>query len=282
MAVRRARGARSARRRSDSQNFLRSAQLARELVEQAGITAGETVVEIGAGDGRLTVELARVAGRVSAIEIDPVWAHKLRDRLGERPNVVVREADAFAAPMPTERFRVFANLPFHRTADAFRYLFDDPAAPLTRADLIVQWGVAEKRARTWPSTRRGAYWSAWYEFSIVRRLPASCFVPRPDVDAALFSAVRRSAPLVSEHQAAAYRLFLAAAFSRARVRESLAALVPPRQLKRLGDVYGFSPHSAPRDLDAHQWAAVFKEGQSPVSRGGSPPQAGTVPSSRRE
>jgi alkanesulfonate monooxygenase SsuD/methylene tetrahydromethanopterin reductase-like flavin-dependent oxidoreductase (luciferase family) len=48
---------------------------------------------------------------------------------------------------------VIANLPFHRTADLLHLLLDDPTTPLTRADLVVEWGVAFKRAVPWPSRK---------------------------------------------------------------------------------------------------------------------------------
>jgi 16S rRNA A1518/A1519 N6-dimethyltransferase RsmA/KsgA/DIM1 with predicted DNA glycosylase/AP lyase activity len=62
------------RRRAElGQHFLSGGWLAAELVEQAGVSAGDLVVEIGAGTGVLTEALARRAGRVVAVECDPGW-----------------------------------------------------------------------------------------------------------------------------------------------------------------------------------------------------------------
>jgi 23S rRNA (adenine-N6)-dimethyltransferase len=73
----RAHAARRAARRGLDQHFLRSRRLAAELVRGAALGRGDFVVEIGAGSGRLTTGLARVAGRVPAVEVDPVWAQRL-------------------------------------------------------------------------------------------------------------------------------------------------------------------------------------------------------------
>ena len=91
------------------QHFLAGAWLAAELAEQAGVGAGDLVVEIGAGTGVLTEALARRAGRVVAIEYDPRLAERAQARLAGYGNVRVVTADALALPMPRRPFRVVAN-----------------------------------------------------------------------------------------------------------------------------------------------------------------------------
>jgi 23S rRNA (adenine-N6)-dimethyltransferase len=245
------RRARHARRsgRARSQHFLRSNALAAELVHAAGVSAHDLVLEIGAGDGRLTAELARAARRVIAVEIDPRWAARLR---GRWPNVDVVQKDAFSLELPHDPFVVVANLPFDRTADALRHLLDDPRAPLVRAHLIVQWGVALKRASIWPSTLNGVLWGAWWTFRLDRRLPANAFDPPPSVDAGVLAVERRLNPLVAEADRRAYRAFVARGF-----RHGLRAVAPPRLLRRLR-----LRSAVPRDLDVHQWAALFTSGKA--------------------
>src|SRR3954468_12465266 len=105
------------------------------------------------------------------------------------------------------------NLPFHRTTAILRRLLDDLSSPLTRADLIVQWGFAVKRAAVVPTTQLSAGWGPWWELALVRRLDASAFEPRPDVDAALLRIVRRERELVSASLAPDYRRFVRRAFA---------------------------------------------------------------------
>ena len=148
------RRARTARRsgRAPGQHFLRR-PVAAELVRDARLRRDDLVVDLGAGTGRLTAELARAARRVVAVELDPGLAARLNGRWA---NVEVVEADARDVHLPREPFRVVANLPFAGTNEILRHLLDDPRVPLVRADLVVQWGVAVKRALPWPSTvKRG-------------------------------------------------------------------------------------------------------------------------------
>ena len=190
------------------------------------------MVDLGAGTGRLTAELARSARRVIAVELDPHLVERLRGRWA---NVEVLEADAREVELPREPFRVVANLPFHGTTEILRHLLDDPRVPLVRADLVVEWGVGVKRALPWPSTVNGAVWGAWYSTRLSRRLPRTAFRPAPSVDAAVLVFERRSQPLVPAHRAAAYRRFVAHRFRRGRNGSG----------------------GEPRQLDAHQWARAF-------------------------
>ena len=242
MSGQRARRARPAR--APSQHFLRTRALAAELVADAGIGPTDLVLDIGGGSGRLTAELAARARRVLAIELDPRWAARLR---GRWPNVEVVEADVLEVELPSEPFRVVANLPFDGTTEIMRMLLDDPRVPLVRADLVVEWEVARKRACPWPSTVNGVLWSAWYTLSLLRRLPPSAFDPPPSVAAGVLAVDRRACPLVDDAGWRDYRRFVATGF-----RHGLGAVTPRRFLRQLR-VLG----AQPRDLDARQWAALF-------------------------
>lgn len=252
MSEHRAHAARRAARRGLDQHFLRSNRLAAELVRSAGLTRDDLVLEIGPGSGRLTAELARVAGHVVAVEADPLWARELRARLAD--NVTVVEANALRFPLPHEPFRVVANLPFGQTTAFLRHLLDDPRVRLEQADVVVEWGYALKRAAVWPSTLLGATWGAWWTFRIDRRLAASCFEPTPSVDAGLLVVARRDPPLVPVADGPEYREFVRRGF-----KGGLRSVAPPRQVRRI------ARRAAPRDLDVHQWAALFR---STVADGG--------------
>jgi 23S rRNA (adenine-N6)-dimethyltransferase len=241
--VRHARGT----RRGLSQNFLRTRRLAEDIVRGLDVHPHELVVEIGAGDGRLTEPLARQARRVIAIELDPRLTARLRGRFE------VVEGDVLSVSLPAEPFRIVGNVPFHRTTAILRRLLDHPTVPLTRADLIVQWGFAVKRAAAVPTTQLAAEWGPWWELTLVRRLDASAFEPRPDVDAALLRIVRRERPLVPAALLADYRHFVRRSFA-----HGLRGVVPPLTLKRTAAAAGFARSAAQRDLDVYQWAALFR------------------------
>ncbi len=180
----------------------------------------------------LTMPLVAAGARVVAIEPDRKLAARLRRAC---PGAGVLEVDARRVAWPREPFRVVANLPFGAAADICRALLSDPSLPLRAADLIVEWDFAAKRARLWPSTAQTVIWSAWYELTVVRRLPPEVFVPRPSAAAGVLRARRRLRPLVDPRRADGYEAFVRRAFRR-----------DPRA----------------RELDPHAWARRFREEES--------------------
>ncbi len=202
----------SARRRTDrdwrrrrlGQNFLDPAT-AEQIVDQAGLVPGELVLEIGAGAGAFTRALVRRGVRLIAVEPDPHWAGRLREQVrGAR----VVQRDFLAFDLPRQPFRVLGSLPFGRTTDILRRLLDDPALPLQRADVVVQWEVALKRATQPPTTLLSAAWAPWWEVTLAQRIAAASFRPMPRVDGGLLSIRRRDPPLLPEAMAAAYAAFV--------------------------------------------------------------------------
>lgn len=202
------------------------------------------MLDLGAGSGRLTDPLARAARQVVAVELDASWAQRL---CGRWPNVDVVRGDAATVELPSQPFRVVANLPFDRTTAILRHLLDDPRVSLVRADVVVEWGVAVKRGLPWPSSVNDVLWGAWYATSVARRLPRQAFEPPPAVDAGLLVIERRPHPLVPQTSWRRYRGFVAQGF-----RHGLRAVVPAQALRRLRLV-----RTQPRDLDPHEWAALF-------------------------
>lgn len=238
------------------QHFLRSRRLATTLVRDAGVAPGELVVDIGAGRGALTGALLQAGAHVIAVERDAGLVAQLRDRFGDRLTVVA--ADARGWNWPGEPFSVVANLPFAAASPILQSLLDDPSVPLRRAHVIVQWELAAKRAAVWPSTLRGVYWGAWWELAVVRRLAPAAFAPPPSVDAAVLSVDRRAAPLLPAMDRAGYWSFLSRVWGDEPLRRCVRPHFGARELKRLALDNGFDDRALPRDLDARQWAAVYR------------------------
>ena len=106
------------------QSFLIDGNLMGKLLELAGLTGGETVLEIGAATGSLTEELLEAAGRVVAVELDDTLAGILRSRLGDRESLTILNCDVLAgkhAPAPAvldalaaaDGVHLVSNLPYN-------------------------------------------------------------------------------------------------------------------------------------------------------------------------
>jgi len=213
------------------------------------VAGGDLVVEIGAGDGIITAELARRAGYVVAFEVDPVLVRRLRQRFGPGSAALVVEGDAFRQPLPRLPFRVVSNVPFDSTTRLLRSLLDDPRSRLEQAALIVQWEVARKRSRERPSTLLGLSWAPWWMLDLVRKIPAAAFRPPPSVDAGVLTVVRRTSPMLPSSDAGSFRRLLRKSFSLGP-RHSIS----PLELRRLG----LARDAAARDLGVEEWVAIFR------------------------
>lgn len=216
MRERRSRTPRDVRRRAYGQNFLASRALAARLVRDAEVRSDDLVVEFGAGSGLLTSELAKRAKRVIAVELDPALVAGLQRRFAAREGVTVVEGDALRVALPRQPFRVVANVPFNASTAILRRLLA-PALPLERADLVLQWEVARKRAGR-PRTALGAAWAPWWCFRLGRRIPPDAFRPRPAVAASVLVATRRPAPLLPPESFEEYCAFVHALYDGSLVR----------------------------------------------------------------
>jgi 23S rRNA (adenine-N6)-dimethyltransferase len=269
-------GRRKKSRRELGQNFLKDRRVARRIVTESGVGKGDLVVELGAGGGMLTRELARASRRVVAVEYDPYWAMRLRERFSDDDNVRVVQGDALTVTLPKEPFVVVANIPFNITTPTLHRLLDDPTAPLRAAHLLVQKQVALKHARSAPTTLKTLNWSPWYGFSAGLQLPADAFHPKPEVDACLTVAAKRSPPLVAPEHRHLFRAFVRRAFDGRgnSVSKTLRPFFTRSQLRRLARDYRFSLHCPPSMLTVYQWARLWDAMMLLVPRN-------RLPSSRR-
>lgn len=204
MSERQRRTGRDERRRSFGQNFLADPALVRRFVDSLGLEPGELVVEVGAGTGALTHPIVAEGVRVWAIEPDPVWARRLRDRLrtvGSEERVRVIETDVRRLALPNEPYRVVANPPFGITTELLALLLDRPRRGPVRADLVLQAEVARRHASTPPIALRTAGWAPWWEFELGEAIGRNSFRPRPSVDAAVLTIRKRRPAILPERLA---------------------------------------------------------------------------------
>ncbi len=208
----------------------------------------------------LTSVLAEVVREVRAIEVDGWHASKLRRRFAGVAGVAVLEGDFFATALPRERYSVFANVPFSRTADVVRHLTEARSQP-EDAYLIVQAEAAARfvgrpyRNETVQSLKL----KPWWHTEIVHWFERSDFEPPPGVDCVLLWLARRPRPLVAEGERSRYLRFVSRSFGVDDVSRGLRGRFTPRDLAVLGRRLGFTQRAAPTALSFEQWLALFRQ-----------------------
>ncbi|MCM1122126.1 MAG: 16S rRNA (adenine(1518)-N(6)/adenine(1519)-N(6))-dimethyltransferase RsmA [Eubacterium sp.] len=201
------------------QNFLIDANILQKIVEAAQITKEDCVLEIGPGIGTMTQYLAEAADRVIAVEIDKGLIPILEDTLSSYENITVLYGDilkvdlaALAAENGGRSFKVVANLPYYITTPVIMKLFES-RTPLQSITVMVQSEVAD-RMQTGPGTKDYGALSLAVQYyakpEIVARVPASCFLPRPNVDSTVVRLTRyEEPPVVVEDEAYLFALIRA-------------------------------------------------------------------------
>lgn len=245
-------------RRDLGQNFVADPNTVRKIADLARVGPGQRVVEIGAGLGSLTLALAETGATVTAIEVDPHVAPLLRDVVADVGNVTVVEGDAMRLDWGDilgahDGWVLVANLPYNVATPLVCDLLDDVPA-IERMLVMVQKEAAERFAAAPRTSQYGAVSvkvAYWASARIVAHVPASVFVPRPNVESALVEITRRPPPPVDP---SALFALVRTGFGQRRkmLRKSLAGIVTTETF----DAAGVSPTARPEELDVADWCRL--------------------------
>ena len=207
------------------QNFLIDANILAKIVEAAQITKEDHVLEIGPGIGTMTQYLAEAAGRVTAVEIDRDLIPILEETLSSYDNVKVLCGDilkvdlsALAKEHGGRPIKVVANLPYYITTPIIMALFES-RIPLASITVMFQSEVADRMQTGQGSKDYGALSLAVQYYAkpeIVARVPASCFLPRPNVDSTVVRLTKYEKPPVEADDEAFLFAVIRASFNQRR------------------------------------------------------------------
>ncbi len=189
------------------QNFLIDSGVLEGIVEAAGVTKEDFVLEIGPGIGTLTQYLAEASRAVVAVEIDTSLLKVLDDTLSEYDNVTVINKDVLKVDITElaqqyndgKPIKVVANLPYYITTPIIMKLFES-GAPIEGITVMVQQEVAERMAAEPGNKDYGSLSLAVGYYAEARRVlsvPPSSFIPQPKVGSAVVNLTRYKEPRVS-------------------------------------------------------------------------------------
>ncbi|SMB89345.1 dimethyladenosine transferase [Thermanaeromonas toyohensis ToBE] len=259
------------------QNFLIDANIARKIVEEAGLSAADVVVEIGPGLGALTWELAQRARQVIGVEIDRNLVQVLREVLAGQPNVSLVEGDALKIDFDElvgktlgiegrgrlPAYKVVANLPYYITSPLLNHLLSSDFH-IDRLVLMLQLEVAERLVAR-PGTKDygmlTVFTQYFAEIQWVMYVPRTVFFPRPEVDSAVVRLYKRSHPPVEVGDEEFFFRVVRASFSKRRkiLPNALKELAGGREavFKAL-DTAGIAPFRRGETLSLEEFAKLSR------------------------
>ena len=204
--------------KSLGQNFITDGNIVRKIVDGAGITEEDLVIEIGPGIGVLTSALAERAAFVAAVELDKRLIPVLEETLMEYSNVRVINADILKTDLKqlvrtyreeglfTGKVRVIGNLPYYITTPIIMKLLEEQV-PADSITVMMQKEVAD-RIRSAPGSRTDGAISVAVQYYCrvdkITDVPKEAFIPRPKVA----STVLNLEPLEERIEVADEKIFL--------------------------------------------------------------------------
>ena len=224
-------------------------------------------LEIGAGHGEMTRELARRAARLVAVELDSRLVDRLRAMARELPNVEVVAGDVLALDLARlfgqDRFKVYGNLPYYITSPILHRLFQH-ADRIEAIHVVLQFEVAARLVAR-PGRRQYGYLSAAAQFytrpETVMRIPRGAFRPPPKVTSALVSmrlpGERATLGLSDEEK---FLEFVKRCFEQKRktLLNNLHALAGRQRAEQLLAAAGLRRDARAEQLSLTQFAALFR------------------------
>ncbi len=187
------------------QHFLKSDRIIDQIISVIGPQANDTIVEIGSGQGVLTLPLAQSGARVFAVEFDRDLVAALRGRLSEFSNVTIMNQD-FLTFEPEKHhltdFKLVGNLPYNISSPVLKWLINH-WENVPKACFMVQKEVAQRVCAV-PGTKdwspSAIFTQLGYEADIRFDVPPDCFHPPPKVTSSVIELNRKHRIEVDDFQ----------------------------------------------------------------------------------
>jgi 16S rRNA (adenine1518-N6/adenine1519-N6)-dimethyltransferase len=173
------------KKKSLGQHFLRTRSYLEAVADALHIQEGETVLEIGPGEGALTEVLLERGAKVIALEKDSRLISVLQEKFADKQFEVI-EGDALEYETQFKIYKVVGNIPYYITGALFKKFLSAKQQPTTLV-FLVQKEVAERIARVKKESILSLSVKAYGTPIYIKTVPAGAFSPPPKVDSAILA-----------------------------------------------------------------------------------------------
>lgn len=252
--------------KSLGQNFLTDPNILDQITAIAEIGKEHLVLEIGAGLGHLTANLARSAREVVAVEIDRRFIPVLKENLASYPNIRLIEGDILNLDprdlVQEDGYLVAANIPYYITSRIIRHLLESGHKP-ARIILTIQYEVAQRIcARDGKMSLLALSVRMYGEPKLELRIPAGAFFPKPEVDSAVIKIDLHAQPLLDNSLREKFFKLIKAGFlhKRKTLRNSLSKGLgwEAKRVEEFLSLAGIDPRLRAEKISIDQWLELTK------------------------
>ena len=269
-------------RRRLGQHFLRDSSVARRIVDAADISVGDTVVEIGPGNGALTHHIVDAAsfagGSVVLVEIDPKYAVLMEEKFVSNPDVRVlcsdaRDIDFEDLPELSRgnRYKMVANLPYYAGTPILRSFLEREVQPASLTVMLQREVARDMCASPGKMSLLSLAVQIYAKPEKLFDVPPAAFRPPPKVHSTVIKLVPRSEPLVASDEVDDLFKVARSAFlgRRKQLHNSLAngLGMTTDEVKEMTATVGIDSERRPATLSIEEWIALMKQWRSVVQPG---------------
>ena len=208
------------------QNFLINPSVCPRMAENSLADKNTGVIEIGAGIGVLTAELAKIAKKVVCVELDTRLLPILDETLSDFDNIEIVNADVMKTDLKAlieEKFQgmdvvVCANLPYYITSPVITMLLES-RLPIKAVTVMIQKEAADRLCTPVGSRDSGAITVCTNYYAEVKQLfnvSRGSFMPAPNVDSTVIRLDIREYPAVEVSDEKKFFRMVKAAFAQRR------------------------------------------------------------------
>lgn len=228
------------------QNFLINAAIPQMIAGSSMADKNSGVLEIGPGIGCLTKELAVLADKVAAVELDKRLPDVLKVSLAEFDNIEIISGDIMKLDISEiidTKFqgltpRVCANLPYNITTPVLTKLI--ACGRFETITVMIQREVAKRICASPASSDYGAFgiFVGYYmEPELLFDVSPDCFMPQPKVTSSVIRLTRRKTPPVDVKDTSLLFRVIKGAFAQRRktLLNSLSSSFPEIPKQALSD-----------------------------------------------
>jgi len=248
------------------QNFIVRRTALDQVIAAASLEDQDLILEIGAGLGALTLELARQSREVFAVEYDARLIPILHKILEGLSNVSIIHGDILQLDLTEilgqRRYKIVANIPYQITSLLIRRLMESQS-PAQRVVLTIQREVAERIvAKPGDLSLLALSVQVFGQPKIHSYIPAAAFYPQPKVDSSVLTIDMFAQPQIDADEIDQFFRIVKAGFSQKRkqLRNALSGglRVSSQVAEEIMHGANLSPSRRAQELDLSEWQRLFE------------------------
>ncbi len=250
-------------RKRFGQNFLHDAGVIQRIVRAVSPRRGQRIVEIGPGQGAITLPLLDACGRLDVVELDRDLIQPLADRAAGHGELLIHQHDVlkfdFRSLAGDARLRVVGNLPYNISTPLLFHLIEQ-ADVIEDMHFMLQKEVVERMAAG-PGGGDYGRLSVMIQYHCkvdpLFRVRPGAFTPAPKVESAVVRLTPWRQPPFSLDDPETLEPLVRTAFSQRRktLRNTLKTLLDSERI----EAAGVDPGARPETVDLAGYVALANQ-----------------------